>query len=79
MDMKERFLLNNDMVNTPPIPCDLQVGDEVKFTNDYGVEFSPRKVIGFAAKPDQGRFIHIDTDCCWFPVKRESLTIILNH
>lgn len=36
------------------------------------------KVIGFT-KPERelhGRFIHIDTDCPWFPVKPESLTLI---
>lgn len=74
--VEEKFYANNEMVNEPPRPCDFKVGDTVKFTNDYGVEFEPRKVIGFT-KPEHelhGRFIHIDTDAPWFPVKPESLT-----
>lgn len=78
MTMEEQFYADNEMVDAPPKPCEFKVGDVVKFTNDYGVEFEPRKVIGFT-KPEHelhGRFIHIDTDCPWFPVKPESLTLL---
>lgn len=77
----ERFYENNEMVDNPPIDCQLKVGDIVRFTNDYGVIFEPRKIVGFA-KPEHtfyGRFVHIDSDCAWFPVKPESLEIIENE
>lgn len=74
----ERFLANNNMVQDPPISCDFKIGDIVKFTNDYGVEFEPRTIIGFTTPKDilHGRFIHIDTDAPWFPVKPEQLTLL---
>ena len=78
MTVAEKFYADNEMVNNPPRPCDLKIGDTVKFTNDYGVEFEPHKIIGFT-KPEHelhGRFVHIDTDAPWFPVKPESLTRI---
>ena len=73
--MEARFYADNEMVNTPPQPCDWKVGDVVKFTNDCGVEFEPLRIIGFA-KPEHelhGRFVHLDTDAPWFPVRPESL------
>ena len=78
MTMAEKFYADNNMVSVPPRPCDFKVGDVVKFTNDYGVEFQPHKVIGFTTPENEqhGRFIDIDTDAPWFPVKPESLTKI---
>lgn len=76
--IEQKFYENNEMVNTPPEPCEFKLGDNVKFTNDYGVSFEPHKIIGFT-KPEHklhGRFIHIDTDAPWFPVKPESLTLL---
>ena len=75
MTMAEKFYADNNMVNVPPRPCDFKVGDFVKFTNDYGVEFILHRVIGFTKIEDElhGRFVHIDTDSPWFPVKPESL------
>jgi len=60
---------------TPPDGCSWRVGDMVTFTNDYGVEFGPHEVLGFTLPGDElhGRFIYLDTDCYWFPVKPESL------
>lgn len=69
----EKFLSNNDMLRSSPIECDLKIGDIVTFTNEYGVSFPNLIVIGFS-KPAQDRFIHISTDCAWFPVKRSTLT-----
>jgi hypothetical protein len=74
--MEEKFYRDNEMVDQPPKPCQWTVGDVVKFTNDYGVQFGPRKVIGFT-KPERelhGRFVHIDSDSPWFPVSPESLS-----
>lgn len=76
--MAERFYNSNEMVDSPPKPCVFKVGDTVKFTNSNGLEFGPYKVIGFT-KPEHeenGRFIHIDSECVWFPKSPESLTLI---
>lgn len=63
-----------ELLMQPPEGCDLKVGDKVTYTNDYGVSFHGLTVIGFAKEPCNGRFVHLDTDSYWFPVKPESLT-----
>lgn len=75
--MEESWYEKNNMVSEPPMPCDLKVGDIVKFTNDYGAEFGPHKVLGYTTPENvlHGRFIHIDSDAPWFPAKPESLTL----
>ena len=77
MSTAERFLTNNEMLIESQQECDLKVGDVVTFTNEYGVSFANRIVIGFAKLEDQlhGRFIHLHDEAPWFPVKRESLTL----
>ncbi len=77
MSVLEKFLNDNKMLLESPIECDLNVGDVVIFTNDYGVSFANMIVIGFAKPEHQlhGRFIHISSDCAWFPCTRESLKI----
>lgn len=65
----------SDMVSTPPIPCEFAVGDEVTFTNSYGVKFD-LVVRGFASKPHGlkgDRFIYVFTDAWWFPVEPSTL------
>lgn len=66
----------DQMLSEPTKPCKWRVGDVVKFTNEFGVEFAPHKVIGFAKPEDElhGRFIYIDTDCPWMPVTPSSLS-----
>lgn len=59
----------------PPVECEFSVGDSVTFTNDYGVTFENLTVVGFADELFHGRFIHLDTDSWWFPVRPESLTL----
>ena len=63
-----------EMAELPPVECELKVGDEVSFKNDYGVEFFGFNVIGFSESAENGRFIHINSDSYWFPVKPASLT-----
>lgn len=64
-----------ELRTTPPIDCEFSVGDNVTFTNEYGVVFEGHKVIGFAEDDSfYGRFIHIDTDSYWFPHTPEELT-----
>ena len=74
MFARDKFLADNDMLTTPPVPCDYAVGDKVMFTNDYGFTFGPYRVLGFARIPSYGRFIHIDFDSAWCAVKPESLS-----
>lgn len=62
----------------PPAPCDLQVGDRVTFTNEYGVSFAGMRVIGFADDESfYGRFIHLTgpehPGAYWFPHTRDEL------
>ena len=62
--------------STAPIECGLKVGDRVIYRNDFGVKFGPFEVIGFEKKEDisGGRFVYLNSDSYWFPVKAEQLT-----
>lgn len=75
--MADEWHEDNEMVSTPPQPCEYKIGDIVKFTNEYGVEFGPYKVLGYTKPENQlyGRFIHLNSDSPWFPVKPESLEL----
>jgi len=72
----EKWYDENLMVSEPPVPCDFKVGDLAKFTNEYGVEFGPYTILGYTRPEDvlHGRFIHVNSDSPWFPVKPEQLT-----
>ncbi|UTG66800.1 hypothetical protein J2O02_18430 (plasmid) [Elizabethkingia anophelis] len=52
---------------------DLSIGDIVTFTNEFGVKFENRKVLGFC-KPEYGRCVYLSNDAYWFPVRPTSLT-----
>lgn len=76
--MEQKFLDNNKMLKELP-GCDLKPGDIVTFTNEFGVIFHDKVVIGFS-KPEQSHHpehvIHIADDTpVWFPVKRSELKI----
>ncbi|WP_211245335.1 hypothetical protein [Curvibacter gracilis] len=63
-----------DATTSPPVPCDLKLGDVVTFTNDFGVAFSDLKVTGFTPCVEgHGRFVYLDKDSWWFPVKPDQL------
>ncbi|MDC8832925.1 hypothetical protein [Alteromonas gilva] len=67
----------SQLATVSPIPTDYEIGDEVIFTNEFGVVFDEGfRVIGFSKKEDvfNGRFIHLDTDAPWFPARPEMLT-----
>lgn len=64
----------HDMQATSPIPCEFQAGDRVTFTNEYGAQFNGHTVRGFAKTPHGDRFVYIDLDCWWFPVRPAELT-----
>ena len=69
--MIQHFVQEN-LTAVPPVPCVYEVGDTVTFTNDYGIEFTGIKVVGFAREIDPDwrpeSFIYLDWDCYWFPV-----------
>lgn len=65
-----------DLLSTPPVECSFKLNDEVMFTNDYGVVFGPYLVTGFASELCNGRFIHLNKDSYWFPVRPDSLTLV---
>ena len=65
-----------DATTSPPVPCDLKLGDVVTFTNDFGVAFSDLKVTGFTPCVEgHGRFVYLDKDSWWFPVKPDQLRL----
>ena len=78
----ERIIAEHDK-NKPFAPengeqLKFSVGDEVIYTNEYGVEFK-RRITGFYTpeKKDTtyargGRYM-LDYDCFWVPVKESSL------
>lgn len=64
-----------DMVLVSPVECGLKVGDEVVYTNDYGVQFQGKKVRGFCSEQQSyGGLVYLEPmGAWWFPVKPESL------
>ena len=68
--------LKKQLNSVAPIECGLKVGDRVIYKNDFGVKFGPFEVIGFEKKEDisGGRFVYLNSDSYWFPVKAEQLT-----
>ena len=71
---KEKDFIRENLTDKPPIPCDFKIGDIVTFTNEFGVSFSNKKIIGFSPEvTSTGRFIHLSKDAYWFPVPMESL------
>lgn len=54
---------------------DLKKGDRVTFTNENGVSFPGKTIMGFADDAGlPGRIVYIDTDCWWFPKRLRELT-----
>lgn len=67
--MKEAEFVKT-LSTTPPVECDLRVGDTVTYTNENGVSFEGQTIIGFAEDDSfYGRFIHLGKDAYWFPVR----------
>ena len=57
---------------TPPPGYDLEVGDTFTFTNDYGVSFEGKEVIGFEPNPTGEPGEHLiyfgdHTGAYWYP------------
>jgi hypothetical protein len=76
MNTKER-LDDDQMTSTPPPDCPFVVGDVVSFTNDYGIVFENRKVVGFTLPGNEllgGNNVYLEKDAYWFPVHVKSLS-----
>ena len=72
----------DQMTMTPPNGCPFKVEDIVAFTNDYGVTFHNRKIVGFALPQNvllSGGCVYLEKDAYWFPNKVESLTLEIAH
>lgn len=54
---------------------DLQVGDKVMFTNDYGIVFGPHEIMAFG-EPEYNRCVFIDNDSYWFADRPDQLTLV---
>lgn len=57
------------------IETEFRVGQQVSFTNEYGVRFEPFEILGFCKPTPElpDRCVYISYDCYWFPAKLESL------
>lgn len=74
----ERFL--QELNDVPPAPCKFKKGDQVSFTNEYGLIFGPFKIIGFNREIDPewrpDAFIYLDKSSYWFPVEADCLSLV---
>ena len=55
------------------VETDFRVGQQVSFTNEYGVRFEPLLIMGFCKPELPGGCVYLNYDCYWFPAKLESL------
>lgn len=71
---KMKEYIERELTNEAPKDSGLKVGDEVTWTNDYGVKFT-NKIIGFnytnEHNKEYNKFVHLDTDSYWFPHRVE--------
>ena len=63
----------NDNPADAGIETDFRVGQQVSFTNEYGVRFEPHVIMGFCKPELSGRCVYLDYDCYWFPTELKSL------
>ncbi|MCZ2222542.1 MAG: hypothetical protein LC122_02815 [Chitinophagales bacterium] len=54
---------------------DLKIGDKVTFTNDYGVQFENKEILGFRKNDNflSDRVVYLDSDAYWFASKLKEL------
>ena len=57
---------------------DLQVGDKVMFTNDYGIVFGPHEIMAFG-EPEGKRCVFLDNDSYWFADRPDQLTPVKEY
>lgn len=75
LEKKKAFIAS--LEKTAPAGCEFKVGDIVTYTNEYGVSFDNREIVGFSSKEDMlgVRFIHLDQDAYWFPLSIAELKL----
>ena len=76
LEQKEQDFIDG-LEKTAPIGCEFKVGDIVTFTNEYGIAFEGKEVVGFANEENSfnGRFIHLRKASYWFPIRPDELTL----
>lgn len=55
---------------------DLDAGDMVAFTNDYGVVFGPYEILAFGEPWNGDRCVYLDSEAYWFADRPSQLTLI---
>lgn len=73
---KKRAGLEQPIYDNPAdagIDTDFRVGQQVSFTNEYGVRFEPFVIMGFCKPGLSGRCVYLNKDSYWLPAKLESL------
>ena len=55
---------------------DLEVGDMVAFTNDYGVVFGPYEILAFMEPWNGDRCVLLNNDAYWFADRPSQLTLM---
>lgn len=67
----------SELKKESPVETQFKVGQKIAFVNDYGVIFDDLQIIGFADDDSfYGRFIYLDSDCYWMPVRLDNLRVI---
>ena len=83
MDYKQSFaqwVKMHDVTIADSLPeTGLCKGQNVMFTNDYGISFGPHEILGFDAQSLGGRCVYIDHDSYWLPCRPEQLTLVNEH
>lgn len=66
----------SDVIQNPE--TDFQKGQQVMFTNEYGVKFGAYEILGFCQNPEQfyGRCVYLDKESYWFPVRPSEITLV---
>ena len=69
-NLTEKEYFDKYLTSTPPEGSNLQVGDKVTYTNEYGVKFKDSYILGF-----DGDNVHLrgQGHAYWFPNKIDSV------
>lgn len=55
---------------------DLEAGDMVAFTNEYGVVFGPYEILAFGKPWNGDRCVYLDSEAYWFADRPNELTLM---
>lgn len=55
---------------------DMEVGDRVMYTNDFGVTFGPLEVLAFGKPDGRGGCVHLNESSYWYPVRPGQLELV---